>query len=188
MSSGEGPIGAARGTQSDTEALCQPPPPPKGPAGGHAAPPFLKGPGGGRGGGRAPRPAGRAPGAAPRRGVPLSPSVQGLPWYLHGSLAVAIPGAIAYSMTWGLVLAILFAVSHNTNPQKETTNWARGEDWAAQQIITSADWGGKYVTWRRAWGTGPATPPGVACACQASDQKGQPTAQERCPKHSSGKC
>ena len=28
MSSGEGPIGAAKGRQSDTEALCQPPPPP----------------------------------------------------------------------------------------------------------------------------------------------------------------
>ena len=28
MSSGERPIGAAKGTQSDTEALCQPPPPP----------------------------------------------------------------------------------------------------------------------------------------------------------------
>ena len=27
MSSGERPIGAAKGTQSDTEALCQPPPP-----------------------------------------------------------------------------------------------------------------------------------------------------------------
>ena len=29
MSSGERPIGAAKGKQSDTEALCQPPPPPK---------------------------------------------------------------------------------------------------------------------------------------------------------------
>ena len=28
MSSGERPIGAAKGPQSDTEALCQPPPPP----------------------------------------------------------------------------------------------------------------------------------------------------------------
>ena len=28
MSSGERPIGAAKGTQSDTEALCHPPPPP----------------------------------------------------------------------------------------------------------------------------------------------------------------
>ena len=28
MSSGERPIGAAKGTQPDTEALCQPPPPP----------------------------------------------------------------------------------------------------------------------------------------------------------------
>ena len=28
MSSGERPIGAAKGKQSDTEALCQPPPPP----------------------------------------------------------------------------------------------------------------------------------------------------------------
>ena len=28
MSSGEGPIGAAKGTQPNTEALCQPPPPP----------------------------------------------------------------------------------------------------------------------------------------------------------------
>ena len=28
MSSGERPIGAAKGTQSDTEALCQYPPPP----------------------------------------------------------------------------------------------------------------------------------------------------------------
>ena len=27
MSSGERPIGAAKGTQSDTEALCHPPPP-----------------------------------------------------------------------------------------------------------------------------------------------------------------
>ena len=27
MSRGEGPIGAAKGKQSDTEALCQPPPP-----------------------------------------------------------------------------------------------------------------------------------------------------------------
>ena len=30
MSSGERPIGAARGKQLDTEALCQPPPPPGG--------------------------------------------------------------------------------------------------------------------------------------------------------------
>ena len=30
MSSGERPIGAAKGKQSDTEALCQPPPPPSG--------------------------------------------------------------------------------------------------------------------------------------------------------------
>ena len=29
MSSGERPIGAAKGKQSDTEALCQPPPPPR---------------------------------------------------------------------------------------------------------------------------------------------------------------
>ena len=29
MSSGERPIGAAKGKQSDTEVLCQPPPPPK---------------------------------------------------------------------------------------------------------------------------------------------------------------
>ena len=28
MSSGERPIGAAKGKQSDTQALCQPPPPP----------------------------------------------------------------------------------------------------------------------------------------------------------------
>ena len=28
MSGGERPIGAAKGKQSDTEALCQPPPPP----------------------------------------------------------------------------------------------------------------------------------------------------------------
>ena len=28
MSSGERPIGAAKGKESDTEALCQPPPPP----------------------------------------------------------------------------------------------------------------------------------------------------------------
>ena len=32
MSSGERPIGAAKGTQSDTEALCQPPPPPHPPS------------------------------------------------------------------------------------------------------------------------------------------------------------
>ena len=30
MSSGERPIGAAKGKQSDIEALCQPPPPPPG--------------------------------------------------------------------------------------------------------------------------------------------------------------
>ena len=30
MSSRERPIGAAKGKQSDTEALCQPPPPPRG--------------------------------------------------------------------------------------------------------------------------------------------------------------
>ena len=30
MSSGERPIGTAKGKQSDTEALCQPPPPPGG--------------------------------------------------------------------------------------------------------------------------------------------------------------
>ena len=29
MGSGERPIGAAKGKQSDTEALCQPPPPPR---------------------------------------------------------------------------------------------------------------------------------------------------------------
>ena len=34
MSSGERPIGAAKGKQSDTEALCQPPPPPPGRQGG----------------------------------------------------------------------------------------------------------------------------------------------------------
>ena len=33
MSSGERPIGAAKGKQSDTEALCQPPPPPAAPPG-----------------------------------------------------------------------------------------------------------------------------------------------------------
>ena len=32
MSSGERPIGAAKGKQSDTEALCQPPPPPHPPS------------------------------------------------------------------------------------------------------------------------------------------------------------
>ena len=31
MGSGERPIGAAKGNQSDTEALCQPPPPPLAP-------------------------------------------------------------------------------------------------------------------------------------------------------------
>ena len=31
MSSGERPMGAAEGKQSDTEALCQPPPPKRGP-------------------------------------------------------------------------------------------------------------------------------------------------------------
>ena len=35
MSSGERPMGAAKGKQSDTEALCQPPPPPSPSAVGH---------------------------------------------------------------------------------------------------------------------------------------------------------
>uniref|UniRef100_A0A7S1I0Z8 Cytochrome b5 heme-binding domain-containing protein n=1 Tax=Eutreptiella gymnastica TaxID=73025 RepID=A0A7S1I0Z8_9EUGL len=71
----------------------------------------------------------------------------GLPAYLHGSVAAVLPGALAYSFTWGLSLAILFAVSHNTNAQKDQSLWARGDDWAAQQIVTSADWGGGLACW-----------------------------------------
>ena len=41
MCKGERPIGAAKGKQSDTEALCQPPPPPPPPASSYWASPPL---------------------------------------------------------------------------------------------------------------------------------------------------
>ena len=74
MSSGERPIGAAKGKQSDTEALCQPPPPPDRPprmwcpcAGAHAA--WLC-------------PAGSPPFSPPDS---RSPSPKGSPWFKGSS-------------------------------------------------------------------------------------------------------
>jgi fatty acid desaturase (delta-4 desaturase) len=74
----------------------------------------------------------------------------GLPWLVHGGEA-AIQGTIAYSIAQSIVLAATFAVSHNVPESKPLdagptadlldTNIAE-RDWGAQQILTSANWGG----------------------------------------------
>jgi hypothetical protein len=74
----------------------------------------------------------------------------GLPWALHGP-AAALTGAIAYSITQSVVLSATFAVSHNvpeTKPlddnaaQSELLKELAERDWAVQQVLTSANWGG----------------------------------------------
>mmetsp|Transcript_20975 Transcript_20975/g.35178 ORF Transcript_20975/g.35178 Transcript_20975/m.35178 type:complete len:561 (-) Transcript_20975:446-2128(-) len=62
-----------------------------------------------------------------------------------GASAATIAGTVlAYALTQGVVLASLFAVSHNLaetkNPEWLETKQLR-DDWAVQQILTSANWG-----------------------------------------------
>ena len=96
MSGGERPIGTAKGKQSDTEALCQTPPPPPGPAWvlssavALGSPPLCCG-------GTTPLPSDRAAFPGPRAGPvvsansagrPGSPTGHGRPVLLHGTRAV----------------------------------------------------------------------------------------------------
>jgi hypothetical protein len=73
-----------------------------------------------------------------------------VPWALHGPGA-ALTGLIAYSITQSVVLSATFAVSHNvpeTKPldasatQDELLKELAERDWAVQQVLTSANWGG----------------------------------------------
>lgn len=64
---------------------------------------------------------------------------------LWGASALTIAaGAFSYICSQGVVLASLFAVSHNIGQTKDVkwleTNRLR-DDWAVQQIVTSANWG-----------------------------------------------
>jgi len=67
------------------------------------------------------------------------------PLAAHSASAV-VAGICAFTFTQGMVLACTFAVSHNVAEAKvpATTGgeaWER--DWGVQQVLTSADWGGK---------------------------------------------
>jgi fatty acid desaturase (delta-4 desaturase) len=65
-----------------------------------------------------------------------------LAWGVNGATVAA--ASLAYVCTQGVVLAALFAVSHNIattkNPAWLETDELRN-DWAVQQIVTSANWG-----------------------------------------------
>jgi fatty acid desaturase (delta-4 desaturase) len=63
----------------------------------------------------------------------------------HGWGAIAA-GAAAFVAVQGIVLACTFAVSHNVAEAKipqDTGGEAWERDWGVQQLVTSADWGGK---------------------------------------------
>ena len=96
MSIGERPIGAAKGKQSDAEALCQPPPPAR-PTASHrhhapAIPALCDGEGSGGMGGSGPTPRGKQ---AAGKGALCVPSAQGL------GRQVAARGLFALGITRG---------------------------------------------------------------------------------------
>jgi len=73
-----------------------------------------------------------------------------VPWATHGA-AAALVGAACYTAAQSVVLASTFAVSHNVPESKPLEdNACRAElykdlaerDWAVQQVLTSANWGG----------------------------------------------
>ena len=67
------------------------------------------------------------------------------PALAHGWAAVGA-GCAAFVAVQGMVLACTFAVSHNVAEAKipqDTGGEAWERDWGVQQLVTSADWGGK---------------------------------------------
>lgn len=69
-----------------------------------------------------------------------------IPAALHGWTA-ALVGTAAFMVTQGIVLASTFAVSHNVEEAKAVSNTpgeAADRDWGLQQVLTSADWGGRF--------------------------------------------
>jgi len=72
-------------------------------------------------------------------GLLLGPLLQ------HSAAAVAA-GVVGFTACQGMVLACTFAVSHNVKEAKvveDTGGEAWERDWGVQQLVTSADWGGK---------------------------------------------
>ena len=74
----------------------------------------------------------------------------GIPFYYHG-LTAALVGSASYLFVQGVVLATTFAVSHNVPASKPVQAGPTQDilytetlerDWAVQQILTSANWGG----------------------------------------------
>nr|AFO64943.1 chloroplast delta-6 fatty acid desaturase [Chlamydomonas sp. ICE-L] len=74
----------------------------------------------------------------------------GIPFYYHG-LTAALVGSASYLFVQGVVLATTFAVSHNVPESKPVQAGPTQDilytetlerDWAVQQILTSANWGG----------------------------------------------
>jgi fatty acid desaturase (delta-4 desaturase) len=73
-----------------------------------------------------------------------------VPWATHGA-AAALAGAAAFTVAQSIVLASTFAVSHNVPESKPLDDNATRDllykdlaerDWGAQQVLTSANWGG----------------------------------------------
>lgn len=60
------------------------------------------------------------------------------------SAATVVAASLAYAASQGVILASLFAVSHNLGTTKDQ-EWLETDelrnDWAVQQIVTSANWG-----------------------------------------------
>jgi len=68
-----------------------------------------------------------------------------VPCMLHGWVAACV-GATIYMMIQGIALASVFAVSHNTFTNKDPNLLEvddTRDDWGLQQLITSANWGGR---------------------------------------------
>lgn len=79
-----------------------------------------------------------------------------IPWLVYGP-AVALTGAVTYSISLSIVLALMFFVSHNVPENKPLApgmsgaddatravllNQLDSRDWGVQQILASANWGG----------------------------------------------
>ena len=67
------------------------------------------------------------------------------PLMSHAASAV-VAGVVGFMACQGVVLACTFAVSHNVPEAKlpeDTGGEAWERDWGVQQLVTSADWGGK---------------------------------------------
>jgi fatty acid desaturase (delta-4 desaturase) len=67
------------------------------------------------------------------------------PLMSHAASAV-VAGIVGFMACQGVVLACTFAVSHNVPEAKlpeDTGGEAWERDWGVQQLVTSADWGGK---------------------------------------------